>query len=261
MEPRGILNRGGYGGATRRRASSLHPQDEEDEMNIYHGMWMYPEIMDIIALVAAIAVSVATSSILAFSYEEVQKADDRFLQTCSGRCEMWINQNSSHPVSWGLMTFSGSAVAISAFALVSSVTVRITLTYITKMIPHSKKRQFLLQWANPMSVVVLIVWATSILLSGPTLYFIGWVAFPPDIADHLFFVACGYTFILATILVFLLVAGLFCRANSVGKQEEEEANRLVAITRDGDRNDNNNDNVISTKTNTEKSPDLPEKVN
>ncbi|CAB9502709.1 expressed unknown protein [Seminavis robusta] len=166
----------------------------------YFGMWMYPELMDIVALVAALCLGVASTSLSAFSAEEIAPANERYLAQKESSTGPW--SKGSAPVSFGIMIFCGLATSLSSLCLVLSVGARFMLTYIANLDNDSPARTFLLQWANPMSIVVMITWYLALGCAAGSFYWIGWVVFPPEIASSATIVAFGYVFVIGIALLF-----------------------------------------------------------
>ena len=87
---------------------------------------------------------------------------------------------------------------------------------------YSRKRHFLLQWANVLAVLVVGVWIFSVALSAPVVYFIAWIIFPPALANGSIILGCGATFIAGTFFLLLLAVYLAVRARHIGRQEAVE---------------------------------------
>ncbi|CAB9530780.1 expressed unknown protein [Seminavis robusta] len=197
-------------------------KEEEDPLT---GFWIYPELMDILALVAAMSLTVNTTSIFSFTTEDISPADDRYTEFLGS------SMFDPLPVSRGLMVFSALGTSLSSLSLVMSVCVRIILTYAVNTNTRSRKRRFLLQWANPMSVFVVIIWNLAIGCSAVTVYFVGWVVFPPEIARSAFLLACGIAFMLGLLLLFVLAVFMVVRSIHLDKEDREEIQRGTSIVR------------------------------
>ena len=221
--------------------------DEEDPCQ---GLWVYPEIMDIVALAAALALGMSTASLLSFSYEQdLAPADERYILAHEGLDSVWVGEGGEHPVSKGLMIFAVLASILSSFSLVLAVAVRILISYVissgsstSTVTIQANQRKFLLKWANPMAVMVLIIWVASVVLTAPTIYFVAWVAFPPEVANHKLLVTAGYMFLAAIGLMFLLGIYIVFSARRMAKQSQDSSS--VKSTQQQQKQQPNNTGLV-----------------
>jgi len=204
-----------------RRGTPPKERDDNDKGSM-KGLWVYPEVLDVVALTTALCLAVSTGSVFSFSYDNIRAADVRFRTYDSSPplSSFYLKEDSPYPISGPLMLYGVWSSALSSLALVMAVAVRIMLTYITNMNPYSKKRQFLTRWANPFAVFVIFCFAISVVMTAPVVYFVSWVVFPPEIANSMTLRAAGYAFLTTTILFFLLTIVLACQANRIVQQQE-----------------------------------------
>lgn len=222
---------------------------ETEEENMCHGLWIYPEILDVIALVAALCLGVATASLFAFSYDEIKKADEAYVAHHADSFSFMIKSIDSHPVSKGLMVYGFLSSSLSSFSLILAVAVRILLSYVTRMKLRSRKRQYVLKWANPMAVLVLLTWAASAILTAPTLYFIAWVVFPEEIAASKLIVALGGIMWTADFLLFCLAIHVARVARRIGAEEDKEEEETSKIQHQSGPQSSRNNAFSSLQTN------------
>jgi hypothetical protein len=66
------------------------------EASEYQGLWVYPVVMDVIALAAALGLGVATASMFSFSHEEVEVADQRYVAYYRDRDDSFLMKKNCH---------------------------------------------------------------------------------------------------------------------------------------------------------------------
>ena len=88
------------------------------------------EIFDLIALAAAFITSLAVAPLLAFSFDDINRADKRYLEYWAGTTGAVVNSQS---VSKGLAAYSSASMALCLVSLIASLVVRMAFYYTDKL--------------------------------------------------------------------------------------------------------------------------------
>jgi hypothetical protein len=162
------------------------------------------EIFDLTALTSAFVASLAVAPMLAFSYDDIKSADQRYQA-------FWANRTGGlgdgpQEVSSSLATSTSSSLALCIVSLIASVVVRMGLYFAEQLATQSMLvvRRLLI----PLEVCAILSLVTGLVVSTFAYYWSGWVVYGEDMVGNVKWTSTGVAVIVCLIAMFLYSVGV-----------------------------------------------------
>ena len=186
--------------------------DDDKEKVVVRILNISPLVLDIIAIVASLIGSIAFAPFFAFSHDDIQAAGIRYNDTMLGRSRFW-NNSTTVVAEYCVLTSSVSA-ALCLLSMVCAVVVRIAATYVEHgWVPPTHYKTFSRAMA-PLIWLSMFSLVAALLLFVFGFYWIGWIIFPPSVADGGMWFWAGAWIIISLAGIFLylmlLLTFLYC---------------------------------------------------
>lgn len=159
------------------------------------------QICDLIALTSALIATMSSAPFLAFDFDQLARADERWVKTTDG-------SGSMTPVSDGIATYSTILLSMGGFALFSAIVSRGILCFHESLDSVRQQTELVLSVTPLIFLSAVALFATIIMLPFP-IYYAGWVVFPAHIVDAPSYKWMGAWLIVASsclLLYFICVA-------------------------------------------------------
>ena len=155
------------------------------------------EIFDLIALSAAFIASLAVTPLLAFSYEDLGRADKRYFS-------YWANSTGdvvdSQAVSKGLSGYTSASLGLCVVSMIASLVVRMGFYFTDKLTADSAiaiRRRLI-----PLEVCSVLPLVTALIVVTFSFYWSGWVVYAENLAGTPNWFCPGIIVIVCLVLIF-----------------------------------------------------------
>ncbi len=162
------------------------------------------EIFDLTALASAFVASLAVAPMLAFSYEDIQSADQRY-------AAYWANRTSGlgdgpQVVSEGLSGSTSASLALCVVSLIASLVVRMGLHLAEKLAtePMLVVRKLLI----PLELCAVLALIAGLIVSTFSYYWSGWVVYSEKLVGTARWTFVGLGVIISLVAMSLYAAGV-----------------------------------------------------
>lgn len=167
------------------------------------GRWP-PELFDLLALTSALFATLGIAPLLAFQRGDVAEADAVFLSLAAAG-------SSPTSVSGGLAITTAVVSSLTALSLICAILVRVALCFETEL--DKASRLLLHRLLVPLIVLATVPLCAGIIVSPVSLYWSGWVVFPPSVTDTPRWLWAGIWFmvLIFLVLVYAVAVTLYMR--------------------------------------------------
>jgi len=162
------------------------------------------EIFDLTALASAFVASLSVAPMLAFSYADIQNADQRYYA-------FWANKTGSlgegtQVVSYGLSASTSASLALCVVSLIASLVVRMGLHLAEKLAtePMLVVRKLLI----PLEVCAVLSLIAGLIVMTFSYYWSGWVVYAENLVGNNNWTYTGVAVIICLIVMSLYAAGV-----------------------------------------------------
>ena len=191
-------------------------------------------VLDMLALVAALLLTMAMAPLGAFNHDDIVAADLRWASqprgaNSSAPMMQAMLGDGAHTISYGISGFCAwcsIGFLISIFCIIS-VRVGVSLTH---YVPPALRATYM-RLLRPLLWLALLTFTLGSCLFMVGLYFIGWVVLPAEVASDWGWTASGSAFIMFSIVLFAYLAVIFlCFFSTRSKRLAlAAANRLKVV--------------------------------
>ena len=181
---------------------------EEDTVGpaaLKHKSFYLPaEIFDLTALASAFVASLAVAPMLAFSYDDIKSADQRYQA-------FWANRTGGlgdgpQEVSSSLATSTSASLALCIVSLIASLVVRMGLYFAEKLAiePMLVVRRLLI----PLEVCAVLSLLTGLIVGTYSYYWSGWVVYGENLVGSAKWTSVGIAVIVCSVAMSLYGVGV-----------------------------------------------------
>ena len=186
----------------------------------HHEELLPTAVLDMVALVGALMMTMALAPLLAFSHDDLKAADQRYWKHKYNTTETPTYADPRYKPSQLMASSSSYAAAIAIIAILIAVGVRMTLAFATHLPPNTKQQ--LHAQMKPLVLLSMLLLATATFVAPMAYYWVGKVIMSVEYAESRTWQFAGGIIMIATLVLGALFICVFCSSRRAAAREMAE---------------------------------------